>query len=329
MRDESSRPEITLSRGRITKVVQKDHAVFLEVDLVHHQRFDGTPLQARCRLFAPYHGKDFGDWWLPEKDQIVLCLFDGPMPHGGLGDPSDGIALAISPTKGDHDLPKGHEDDSNDEDDDKKIGEKLRVHRGRKDEALDVLRRGETRVRIDAAHRLEVTGDRTTKISGDEDLTIEGDLDATVEGDSTVTLKGDLDATVKGDGTVTVEGDLDQTVQGDLDETCDGDVTWSLMGKHTATIQDAVEWTLQDSIKFKAGSSELSASSSKIAASSSAVELGMGALLKLIDERLIILFNTHTHKNAGSGVPEDEFLIAASGGSGSGTPVTTQATKAA
>lgn len=58
-----------------------------------------------------------------------------------------------------------------------------------------------------------------------------------------------------------------------------------------------------DKIHFKRGKSIEIISGAKVLVTAPAVELAGGTLRKLIDERLVDAFNSHTHPTAGTGAP--------------------------
>jgi hypothetical protein len=287
--------------AKVAKVVQKDQAIFLELELLQLSKHDGTPELARATWLSGYHGEDFGDWWLPAEEDLVYAAFP-------LGQMSRGYAFSILPAKGGFEIPTGHKDDSSDADDDKKVGEKRRVHRGKKDEALDVLRRGDVRLRIDAKLEDTVTGDKTSKVEGDHEETVEGDRTTTIEGDLEHTTEGDATIAVEGDRETTVDGDETSTVKGDLEATVQGDAEVTVNGETTGTFRGKLEITGNDSVKVTCGSVTLTIESSKVTIDAPTIELGSGTLAALCKQELWTQYILHEHEDLGSGPPKAEFI---------------------
>lgn len=297
---------VLLDECRIAKVIQQDHAIFLELEMCRYRRHNGQPVLARAKWFSSYHGAEFGDWWVPEPGQIVLAFFPN-------GDSSNGIAFAVAPTKGDPDLPKGHGDDTSDEDGDRKPEKGRRVHRGRPGEKLDILRQGDVRARIDGNLEETVTGNRDAKTQGDSTLRVEGDHEETfegefeksVEGDATYSFEGDRETSVEGDETAEVGGDIEITIKGETSETREGEVEWTFQAKFTGSFQDAVEWAASAGFKVESGGTALELDGATAKLSGLLVQLGGDGALRLIDERLYDWIASHTHSGGGSGTPND------------------------
>lgn len=268
--------------GKIVEVVQEPEAVFLDLELRNFSRSDGEPFQALVRWMPLYHGPGFGDWYLPDVGQDVLCLFPGVGPDGRQDDLDDGVAIGVvsSTSSPPVDGLQGP------------LSASRRVYKGKSGVAYDEHLQGDLDRRVEGAETTIQVGNVTRSHLADRTQDIQGNESLTVVGTRTEDTTGNVTRSAGADDTLTVQGDRFVHIFGNRDTQVDGNST----GTSTGTISHVFQ-----ALRQMLGSAEqhITATILRLGTTS--------AVNKLVDERFIALFNTHTHP--GVGAPNQQAAV--------------------
>lgn len=155
--------------GVVTEVLQRDQAVFLDVELRHHDR------TALVRWCPPYHGEGFGAWWVPGVGADVVCMFPGLSIDGRDEDLDEGYAVAVVSSMPEPPV-AGLQGP---------LGLLRRVFKGRAGEAQDDHYQGTHDLQVDGAQVRLFLATRATQVNGAEARTNQSTLSWVIQQAST------------------------------------------------------------------------------------------------------------------------------------------------
>ncbi len=150
-----------------------------------------------------------------------------------------------------------------------------------------------TEIRQDDIERIFENKFKT--VNGNETDQIDGNKDETVDGNKSETVEGNKTKTIEGNETDQIDGNKDETVDGNKDETVGGDKTKDVTGDESQTIGGDLDVVVQGDINITA-IGNVTVTSPDVTVTGGLVKLGaQTTMYKLMDERMIALFNTHRH----------------------------------
>lgn len=268
-------------------------AIYVEVELRHYTHEDGTPLTALVRWTSPYQGTVFGDWFVPDVGMDILCAFPGVGYDGSPGgDLDDGYSLGFISSSLEPPILTGLSGP---------LSATRRIYKGKSGVDHDQHFQGDLDEQID--------GNRVGLVKGNEGLTVEGNEARIIQGDSVQTITGTEDAENVGVVTRIFRAAVDFL----------GDVAVKLKSSATLTLEGVTKIKLVSgtdididaptiTLKATSGGVEVVLDAPTVKAIGTLVELGAGAGgQRLMDERMIALFNAHKH--SGGGNPPTTTLV--------------------